>query len=210
MAILKDGINGPFSGKVGSIVGYELNGQGIIRSLPKNIKRPPSALTTLNRNRMKVVSKFLSPIKMIINFGYKNVAPIGSRIGPFQAAQSYHLKNAVDIDNNNNPFLNPEKVLIFRGNLSTPIIKAINKHENVLSISWEIDKYPNNDYSIIAFVYSLDGDGDFYNGGTPTSKGELKWTLYSHLDSSKQVHVYIGVYDIFTGQMSDSVYAGCV
>ncbi|MNL13348.1 hypothetical protein D3C87_1342520 [compost metagenome] len=38
MAILKAGINGPFSGKVGSVVGYELNGQTVIRSLPAIVK----------------------------------------------------------------------------------------------------------------------------------------------------------------------------
>ncbi len=35
MAVLKNGANGGFSGKVGSIVGYELNGQDVIRGLPK-------------------------------------------------------------------------------------------------------------------------------------------------------------------------------
>jgi len=33
MAILKNGANGGFSGKVGSIVGYELSGQDVIRGL---------------------------------------------------------------------------------------------------------------------------------------------------------------------------------
>lgn len=39
MALLNDGINGGFTGKAGSIIGYQLNGKWIIKGLPKLSKK---------------------------------------------------------------------------------------------------------------------------------------------------------------------------
>lgn len=50
------------------------------------------------RNKMTLVSQFLRPIKKVINFGYKSLAPAGSRIGSFQKAQSNLFKNAISVD----------------------------------------------------------------------------------------------------------------
>src|SRR5690606_5373125 len=121
MAILKEGINGPFSGRIGNIVGYQLNGQNIIRSLPrvpKNRKLSPAALA--NRRKIAAVSTFLKPLLKALNFGYRGVAPKGSRIGPFQAAQSHTFRHALDYCEDGMPYVNPEKVLVFRGALEGP------------------------------------------------------------------------------------------
>ena len=42
MGILKNGPNGDFSGKAGSFVGYKLNGQDIIRGIPKKRTKKPT------------------------------------------------------------------------------------------------------------------------------------------------------------------------
>lgn len=210
MAILKGGINGPFSGKVGSIVGYELNGQAIIRSLPNVVKRKPSGLTVINRNRMKAVSKFLKPINEVIKLGYKNLSPPGSRVGSFQTAQSYHLKTAIDYDQNTVPYVNPEKALVFRGDLDLPIIKKIVRSGDELQLEWESEKYQNSHYNLLVLAYDLQTYWDFYEGGAPAAKGSLSWNLSPALVKQNQTHIYVGFHDIFSGEMSDSVYAGCV
>lgn len=211
MAILKGGINGPFSGKVGSVVGYELNGQAIIRGLPNVIKRPPSPLALINRNRMKAVSKFLSPIVPIINFGYKKIAPPGSRIGTFQAAQSYLFKQAIDYDQDTVPYINPEKALIFRGDLDMPIVTSLNRHQGKLTITWEAEPYQyDRHYNVLLMAYDIENEASLYEGGATMSAGQLEWELPEHFEKINQLHVYMGLHDLFTGEMSDSVYAGCV
>lgn len=210
MAILKDGINGPFSGKVGSIVGYELNGQAIIRGLPRYIKRKPSPLTVINRNRMKAVSKFLKPIKDVIKLGYKNLAPPGSRVGAFQTAQSHIFKTALDYDEETIPYVNPEKALIFRGDLPVPIVTSLTRVGNNLTIEWDSQQYAKNHFNLLALAYCLENEWSFYDSGNTTYSGQLNWDLPTHFNSFAHIHVYIAVIDIFTGKMSDSCYAGSI
>ena len=211
MAILKGGINGPFSGKVGSVVGYELNGQAIIRSLPRYVKRKPTELTIINRNRMKAVSKFLSPIGEIIKLGYKNIAPPGSRIGAFQAAQSYFFKNAIDYDEDTVPYINPEKALIFRGNLDLPIVTSLHREQCKLTITWERHQHQyDGHYKLLLLAYDIENEASLYEGAATMNDGQLEWQLPNQYHKIEQLHIYFGVLNIFTGEMSNSVYAGCV
>lgn len=210
MAILKDGINGSFSGKIGSIVGYELNGQAIIRGLPRVIKRPPSALTIINRNRMKAVSKFLKPIKEVIKLGYKNLAVPGGRVGAFQTAQSHIFKTALDYDEATVPYVNPEKALIFRGDLPSPVIDSTTRDGVKLTLEWDAHRYIHNHLNLLILVYNIENEWSFYDGGVTTKNGQLDWELPSYFAKLEQLHIYVGVLDLFTGEMSDSVYAGCV
>lgn len=210
MAILKGGINGPFSGKVGNIVGYELNGQAIIRSLPDFNKKKPSPLTVINRNRMKAVSKFLKPIKKVVQLGYRNIAPVGSRVGAFQTAQSHLFKTALDYDTQTIPYVNPEKALIFRGDLASPVVVSMVKTNEELQLEWEPRQYVNSHYSLLVLAYDLEMHWTFYEGGIAASTGSLNWRLSRYIAERPQLHIYIAAFDVFTGEMSDSVYAGCV
>lgn len=211
MAILKNGINGPFSGRVGNVVGYQLNGQNIIRSLPVRTKRKPSKKVLLNRARMKATSQFLSPIKEIIAFGYKNLAPPGSRIGAFQQAQSYIVKNAIDYDGQENPYVNPEAVLVFRGEMVPPIQLQMSREENTLSFTWDVDSLLQRDGQFLALAYVIETNHFwFYDGGTKASDGMLSWDLGIGASGLDQIHVYVGFYDLIEDQFSDSLYAGVV
>ncbi|MFD1629704.1 DUF6266 family protein [Pseudopedobacter beijingensis] len=213
MAILKDGINGPFSGKVGSIVGYQLNGQTIIRGLPTVVRRKPTALTLLNRSRMKVVSQFLKPLKPVIDFGYKNTAPRGSRVGAFQSAQSYTFRNAIDYDENNVPYVNPEKVLVFRGNLMEPSLLVVTREENTIHIQWDSTQYKYKRGILLVVAYAIEEEQVLFDeGGAKISAGTFTWNLGEEISTAKypHLHIYVGVYDVVRNELSDSVYGGCV
>src|SRR5690606_31445588 len=116
--------------------GYTLNGEQVMRSVGKRIK-PFTPLELLNQAKMKAVSKFLSPIQNIVKFGYQQEAPPGSRVGSFQLAQSYVRKNAIDLDEEDKPFVNPAKVLISRGTLEPPLNSTATYEDNRLTIHWE-------------------------------------------------------------------------
>ncbi len=213
MAILKEGINGPFSGKVGSIVGYQLNGQNIIRGLPAVVKRKPTALTLINRGRMKAVSKFLTPIKRVIDFGYKNVAPKGSRVGTFQSAQSYIFKNAIDYGEGDAPYVNPEKVLVFQGPLMPPPRLEVARDKSLLHLTWDKDACSTMKAVLLVFAYVPEDDVFWFEeAGAKASKGTFTWDLATEIraDRYEQIHVYAGFYDIRRNELSNSVYGGCV
>ena len=210
MAILKAGVNGPFSGKVGSIVGYELNGQTIIRSLPAIVKRPPSKLTIINRMRVKVVSQFLKYIKKPIAFGYKNIAPKGSRVGTFQLAQSYLLTNAIDYDAESMPYVNPEKVLVFRGYITPPLLINVERKEGKLHVEWNTDAANGCRAVLVILAYVIEGFSALNEGGAISTAGKVVWDHSLFSSNNEQVHIYVGFYDMLHDTFSDSVYGGCV
>lgn len=212
MAILKHGINGPFSGKVGNIVGYQLNGQNVIRSLSSYTKRKPTELTLINRGRMKAVSQFLRPIKNIIAFGYKHVAPAGSRVGTFQAAQSHTFKHAIAYGEGNIPYVNPENVLVFRGNLMPPSnLEAIRQENGIIRISWNAKKSVRGSVLLVLAYMPAESYFLFEEGGIKSEQGSYDWFVGDPITAKPEiVHIYAGFYDIVRDELSDSVYVACI
>jgi len=92
MAIYKNGINGPFSGKVGNVIGASNRGVDYIRSLPVPSKKPPTLAQMNQRLKMAIVSGWLRPLVDVINVGYQSFNRV---MTPMNACVSYHLKNAL-------------------------------------------------------------------------------------------------------------------
>lgn len=90
MGRYKDGINGAFKGKVGSVVGCSWKGINYMRSLPKT--RTSTVLSEAeqaNRQKFTIAHAWLKPLKDVIRLGFKNYSPT---IEGFLAAKSYLLK----------------------------------------------------------------------------------------------------------------------
>ena len=209
MAIGHRGINGPFSGKVGSIVGYTLNGQQVMRAVGKR-KRPFTALELLNQAKMKAVSKFLGPIKTVVKFGYQREAPPGSRVGAFQLAQSYVRKNAIDFDAEDQPFVNPAKVLISRGDLEPPLNCTATYEDNRLTVSWEPTGNVRGHDRLLLLLYGGNLFRHLHEAGAARREG-TETVVIDALRSIKQpVHVYAAFQNAFTDRISDSVYCGAL
>ena len=113
MGTYNKGILGPFSGKVGTVVGAVWRGKFVMRSLPAKSDKAPTEDQLLQREKFTFVSGFLTPISSVLSlyFGSGN-----SELTRRNQAMSYHLKNAVD-------FVDPDfemiynKVLISKGDL---------------------------------------------------------------------------------------------
>ncbi|HTN19165.1 MAG TPA: DUF6266 family protein [Pelobium sp.] len=91
MAIIKNGINGAFSGKVGTIVGTSWRGLNIIRSKPK----PPTHFSEkqlANQMKMKLIQFFLKKMVAVVRIGFKDDDIIPTA---FNSAMSYNKKNAI-------------------------------------------------------------------------------------------------------------------
>lgn len=209
MAVAKHGINGPFSGKVGSIVGYQLNGQQVMRSVG-NRTRPFTPLELLNQAKMRVVSKFLGPIKPFVKFGYQREAPAGSRVGPFQLAQSYVRKYAVDIDDEGKPFVNPEKALISRGKLDPPLNATATREGDQLTIRWDSSGPARDRDRLMLLLYDGYMFRDFREIGAERRDGievlEIKLLRFAE----NPIYVYASFRDTLFDKISDSAYCGAV
>ncbi|MBD1423913.1 hypothetical protein [Sphingobacterium chuzhouense] len=196
-----------------AFVGYQLNGQTIIRGLPVQPKRKPSRLAALNQQRMKAVSQFLKPIKRIINWGYRDMAPPGSRVGTFQQAQSYTFKNSLDYDsdNDNAPYVNPEKVLLFRGEEPAPEKPQVRREGKTLVFEWESFFTTPQDRIFVAAIYDGSHQYDLLLTGPDLSVKKYIWEPQRVvMAEGKILHVYVGTKNMLTDKLSDSVYLGAV
>jgi Family of unknown function (DUF6266) len=113
MGTYNKGILGPFSGKVGTVVGASWRGKDIMRSLPKKTDRTPSETQLLQRLKFTTVSNFLTPMSTVLSryFGLS-----GIELTRRNQAMSYHLKYAVEYVDPDFEMLY-DKVLISKGDL---------------------------------------------------------------------------------------------
>lgn len=72
MGILKNGLFGPISGKVGGIIGSSWRGIHYVKSVSEKTKKEPSAKQLAARARFAEVNKFLLLLKDVIERGYSN------------------------------------------------------------------------------------------------------------------------------------------
>jgi len=207
MAIAKNGINGKFSGKVGTVIGYQLGNQNIIRTVGER-RKPFSPLELLNQAKMKAVSEFLSPIKPIIKFGFKREASLGGRIGAFQLAQSYTRKYAIDLDDEGKPFVNPEKVLISRGEVQPPYQCTVQRDGHQLTVQW--NPVVENDDRLVVLLYDLEFYREFRYLGAERKEGIECWEQENLKNTNKPVHVYVAFRNVYLETISDSVYCGTI
>jgi len=210
MAVSKHGVHGAFSGKIGSIIGYELNGQNVLRTVgARSPSKKFSELELINQGRMREVSRFLKMIKPFIVFGYQHLAPKGSRVGAFQMAQSHTLKNAIKYGEGNKPLVDPEKVLVFRGDLLPPQHVQVSLNETRITINWEAPHRFAREV-LIALLYDGEDYREFREVGSLASTGQDTWDLRWVPKDGRPIHVYVGFHDTIFNQLSDSVYAGTI
>lgn len=211
MAIQESGPNGPFKGKVGAIYGYKLNGKNIIRGARNKNRKPPTEAMLMNRQKMKVANNFIGPIKGLLQYGYRHLAPKGSPAGPFQIAQRHILKDTMELDADCQYYVNVEKVFIFRGPLSSPAGCSVSREGNTLHLKWTVmPEYNTNFYKMNLGLFNQDGLVQLEIGATEVHRGACTVTLNSHAENGAPIHIYFGIWDSFNDLLSDSVYCGIV
>ena len=74
MAIIKNGILGGFSGKVGTVVGVTWRDIDVMRALAKPRTSAVSPAELLQRAKMGTVSSFLQPMRDFLEIGFRGFA----------------------------------------------------------------------------------------------------------------------------------------
>jgi len=109
------GINGAFSGKVGSNIGSRWRSVDYMRSLPRPSNKPATVGQLAQRAKFGLAVAFLSPIKDLLNIGYSDLQQ--AKATGYNVALKSFLQNAITGDY---PDLEIayENVLFSRGKLS--------------------------------------------------------------------------------------------
>ncbi|HET7003580.1 MAG TPA: DUF6266 family protein [Puia sp.] len=211
MGKLINGINGPFSGKVGSVVGYVSRGKPLMRGLPDISKsRKPSLLQAQQRVKFSLMNKFLGPIIPFLNITNKTDNP---DLSGYNKAFSYNVKNAVS-GSFPDLVIKYEMALLTRGDL--PNIKQSEVRSQPpgnIMFSWTDNsgsgQARSNDKAFVSiycpeivngWVYGLDL--------AERSEGRLIFDLANF--TGRLVHTYIGFLSANGNEVSDSLYVGSV
>lgn len=207
MATFKDGPNGGFSGKVGSVVGYQWRGINVMRSLPKKSTKPRSEKQLANEMRMKLAMSFLSPITGVIRAGFQQAAE-GLPMTPFNVALSYHKKNAIGGDYPD-LYFDHSKAKISTGPLLPAGSLAAEWTDEGLLVSWDtqpLEEKLLNDHNVIMILcFANVGRWVTRTSGILRGAGTYLFSLPSHLIGT-EVHVYLAFNDPLSSTMSDSRY----
>ncbi|RAV27824.1 DUF6266 family protein [Sinomicrobium soli] len=141
MATIMKGILGGFSGKVGTVVGFNWRGKDVIRSRPKPSSKPPTDKQKLQQMKFKLVVGFLQPLKSVQQLFFGTRSGVKSRVNQ---AVAYTINEAVEVINDL-PELVYNKVLITRGDLAGfQNVALTNQTGGVLSLSWEDNSIQGN------------------------------------------------------------------
>lgn len=132
MGTYSKGILGPFSGRIGTVVGSNWKGIDYMRSLPKRSSKTPSDAQMEQRVRLTIAVNFLKPISKLIGLGFNKVA--GKNTG-FNVATSQVVKEAIS-GTYPDYVIDYAKVLISRGDLTGPWNAAVLAAPGAVAFSW--------------------------------------------------------------------------
>ena len=92
MSTFNQGILGPFSGKVGTVIGGSWKGISYMRGIAASVSNPRTPAQLNQRAKFSTAIKFLQPLTSFLRIGFKNDAV---KMSAFNAAMSYTVKNAL-------------------------------------------------------------------------------------------------------------------
>ena len=210
MAIIPNGITGPFVGKVGPVVGYVSRGKAIMRGRPDVGKsRKPSILQRQQHAKFSLMNKFLAPIIPFLNETKKTV---DIDLTGYNKAFSYNVKNAI-AGTYPDLMIDYSMVLLSRGDL--PNVKssqAESQSSGQITFHWTDNSgtglaLGGDKTFIVVFCEELK-DWIYGLDLSERSTGSCLFDVAKF--SGRLVQVYIGFLSANGNEVSDSLYVGAV
>ncbi|MCX2430910.1 DUF6266 family protein [Pedobacter sp. GR22-10] len=162
MGKIENGINGGFTGPVGAVTGYYLNGKWVIRSKRrKSIKnKTGTADQKVCRSRFTTMQTFLSPIVGFIRIGF-NLESKRRGMTAHNVAKSYNMLNAQNATGE----IDYAAVRLSFGNLSG--VEGVKLEHDDAGVHFSWTDNANGDYTrqhdqVMLMVYDVDNKTAIY------------------------------------------------
>lgn len=204
MAILKGGLFGNISGKIGGLVFATRNNQTEVKSLPKKYEGPVTEDALHTRAKFKLLIGFLKLFTSFINIGYPKQRK--QRNSAFNVAfkENYHCV----IDGGYpNLEIDYSKVAFSKGRLdglSGLKIDRINR--NLFIMDWNFDSTPRGCDRIYCILYNATDKHVFEVGADAMiSEGHLLFYLPERM-IGKKIHVYVFLHSSARKMLSNTQY----
>jgi len=211
MATFKDGINGPFRGKVGAVVGYQWKGVWVMRSLPRPVRnRKWTEKQLANHARMRIMQKFLGANLDFIRRGFGLVPEI-ERMSAYNAAMSYNKMNAIKGEFPNLE-IDYDKIVFAKGDLLGQDDIKFKLNGSKLEFTWvpTIDNYMRRgDQIMILLAHKEQSSPEGIVSGARREEGKESLSI-AHLSKGTELHIYVAFIADDRKQVSNSRYLGSV
>ena len=139
MARINQGILGPFSGKVGEVIGSSWKGIPYIKSRTMSFHDPKTPAQLAHRMKLQVAHGFVRSVKGFIEIGYRELSENQT---PYNKAVSFILRNAV-VGEYPAIGIDPSKVMVSQGKLAGAENCLFSMEEDgKLNFSWD-ENIPN-------------------------------------------------------------------
>jgi len=212
MAIVKNGANGSFIGKVGSVVGYEWKGVAVIRGLPKvNKHRKPTVLELANRHKMRLIQAFLQPALPFVRLGFSLEAK-SRNISAFNAAMSYNKKYAF-IGEYPDLSIDYYKTLLSTGSLAKPQDVEIALADDGIAFKWNPANGDPKVRTMLLILSEYRPLSAMMLGGATQRNGQevLAFSCAAKsIPKGTKIHAFMAFITTMHDAISDSVYCGAI
>ncbi len=209
MAIIPNGITGPFVGRVGPVVGYISRGKAIMRSRPNFSKSRKFSIPQQQQHaKFSLMNKYLGPIIPFLNATKKTGE---MDLTGYNKAFSYNVKNAIA---GSYPDLTIayNMVLLSRGdlpNVQSPSIGPVSTGQ--IQVSWSDNSgtgMARGDDKLFVAVFCENLNNNWITGINMAHRSACNYLVNTPLFKGQQVHVYIGFLSASGNDVSDSLYVG--
>lgn len=135
MARMNQGLFGGFTGRLGNLIGYTLNGQPLARTVGK-ISTPATLAQLAVRQTVAQLSEILSATLLFINSGFE-LEVVGTTKNPSNAAMSANFKATTG----QYPYIQVDfsKLILSKGTLSPAVNASTNLLTDGIEFIWETD-----------------------------------------------------------------------
>ena len=202
------GIMGPFFGKVGTVIGYDLNGQHIMRGLAQKSFVAPTDLVLNNRGKLTLINKFIKKMRGFIKMAFVPEAR-GTTKNWHNLVIQYNNPHAIkgvypDLE------IDYPKVVLSRGELAQPANAVVEIVKEGIKFSWDVndDNKNNDDQAMMMLYFPEDSSAKFETGGAKRKTGSDVIKIDKEDLVGKTIETFISFTSNDRLQFSNSLYTG--
>ena len=215
MAKFQQGINGPFSGKIGNVIGSNWRGIPYMKSVSKKSTKQRSPKQLKNEQEFAIACRWLSPLVDYVREGFDD--PSNPKRG-YIAAKSYLLDNAL-VRKGSDSYIIASKMLISKGSLpqAADLEMSFDTEACEINIRWNpvMTEDPadqrrtsfNDQAMYLAYDFE---NGDVYGQVYSVLRSTGHCQIALPKNKVARYHVYIAFHAANRKDRSDSRYLGVV
>ena len=204
MGIIKQGVLGGFSGKVGAVIGSRWKSVYYMRGLTDKFHDRNSLKQQAQRAKFAVAQAFAHDVMGFIRFGYS--PELGNR-SPYNGLVSYLLRHAM-IGNDIDWELDFKKVMVSRGSLKPVKVANATISGDTVNFTWTnnagIGDALTTDVAMVLAYNKDDGEAEYDTHAATRGDAQCQLILPTGWGSAN-LAVYLGFRNENTGNCADSL-----